>query len=232
MKTEIIGKVLIAIGIVAMIYAMSMPVSVRESGIVNIHLISERQNTLLLGGLMFIAGIILFAVFKLKQTKEESEIAEKHLQERTTQAKVRMESALHKTSEGASGAAKSVMERMNRGKLSIAIRLVVVIFVGLYSGPVLWELCDFLTETIFTDMYVDLYGHLLLFGAPLIIAIAYAFRRISTIKVVTHLALAFVLIIAVSSLLKYTVLNIKRDECSKTSFVSEFCMDLLYRNKY
>ena len=51
MKLQTIGKLLIGIGAVVVIYAFLMPVSLRSSGVVNIHLLNERQNTLLIGEL-------------------------------------------------------------------------------------------------------------------------------------------------------------------------------------
>jgi len=79
MKLQTIGKLLIGIGVVVVIYALIMPVSVGSSGLVNIHLLNERQNTLIIGGLLFIAGIILFATFKIKETKEEADDASERL---------------------------------------------------------------------------------------------------------------------------------------------------------
>ena len=79
MKLQSVGKLLIGIGIVVIIYALIMPVSVGSSGLVNIHLLNERQNTLIIGGLLFIAGIILFATFKIKETKEEADDASERL---------------------------------------------------------------------------------------------------------------------------------------------------------
>jgi len=71
MKIGTIGLALIALGVIILIYALNMPVSRPYSDIVNFQMISDRQNMLLLGGLFFISGIILFAVSKLKQTASE-----------------------------------------------------------------------------------------------------------------------------------------------------------------
>jgi hypothetical protein len=77
MKVETMGRALIVIGAVVMLYAqLAMPTALPGADFVNIHLISERQNTLILGGLLFFAGIVLFAVFKMKQTKEEADAEE------------------------------------------------------------------------------------------------------------------------------------------------------------
>lgn len=86
MKVETMGRVLIVIGAVVMLYAqLAMPIALPGAEVVNIHLISERQNTLIMGGLLFFAGIVLFAVFKMKQTKED-ELAQAKEAEQTRQA--------------------------------------------------------------------------------------------------------------------------------------------------
>lgn len=74
MKVQTVGKLLIALGLLVVVYALNMPVSSGYSGVVNLHLMNQKQNTLILGGLIFISGIILFAVFKIKQTKEDEQI--------------------------------------------------------------------------------------------------------------------------------------------------------------
>lgn len=75
MKIETMGQMLIALGALVMLYAqLAMPVSFPGANVVNIQLISERQNALIIGGMMFLAGIVLFAVSKLKQTKVTPEI--------------------------------------------------------------------------------------------------------------------------------------------------------------
>jgi flagellar basal body-associated protein FliL len=74
MKIEVIGSALIAIGALVMLYAqLAMPVSFPGADVVNLQLISERQNTLIIGGMIFLAGIVLFSVSKLKQAKVTSE---------------------------------------------------------------------------------------------------------------------------------------------------------------
>ncbi len=86
MKVETMGRVLIVIGAVVMLYAqLAMPIALPGADVVNIHLISERQNTLILGGLLFFTGIVLFAVFKMKQTKED-ELTQAKEAEQTRQA--------------------------------------------------------------------------------------------------------------------------------------------------
>lgn len=76
MKIQTIGKMLIVVGLVVLLYAWNMPVSIGYSGVINLHLINQKQNTLILGGLLFLSGIVLFAAFKVKQTKEEEKLDE------------------------------------------------------------------------------------------------------------------------------------------------------------
>lgn len=71
MKIQTVGKLLIALGVLIIFHAWNMPVSNGYSGVINLHLINRQQNTLIFGGLLFISGIVLFAAFKIKQTKEE-----------------------------------------------------------------------------------------------------------------------------------------------------------------
>ena len=89
MRFQTPSKALIVVGALIMLYAeLIMPISLPGADVVNIHLISERQNKLVLGGLLFIAGILLFAVFKLKQTKDEAA-----LEEAASQARVQVQRA-------------------------------------------------------------------------------------------------------------------------------------------
>jgi hypothetical protein len=71
MKLHKAGRILILIGLAIILYAFNMPVSVNYSDVVNIHMLSERQNMLILGGFVFLSGIVIFSTFKIKQTKEE-----------------------------------------------------------------------------------------------------------------------------------------------------------------
>ena len=75
MKLQTIGKLLITLGVLVMLYAqLVMSIAFPGANVVNLQLISERQNTLILGGLFFLGGIMLFAVSKMKQTEVATEI--------------------------------------------------------------------------------------------------------------------------------------------------------------
>lgn len=90
MSVKTISKILIFIGIGIILVAMVMDTSV-SSGyrrVYNIGLMSQQQNMLIIGGIAFIAGIILFAAIKFKQSPED-ELAEKAESDKTIQALVK-----------------------------------------------------------------------------------------------------------------------------------------------
>lgn len=59
MKTA--AKLLIALGVLIVLIAFNMDVSIEGAEVVNINMVSERQNLLIVGCIVFIAGIILIA---------------------------------------------------------------------------------------------------------------------------------------------------------------------------
>lgn len=74
MSIKTISKMLIAFSVVLIYMAITMDTTVSTGyGYVhNIGLQSDQTNMLILGGIGFIAGIILFATVKIKQTPEEA----------------------------------------------------------------------------------------------------------------------------------------------------------------
>jgi hypothetical protein len=60
------------LGIAIEIYAFTMNVSLPGADVVNIHLLSQRQNATIVGGVLFLAGIILYAVYSIKQTNNDN----------------------------------------------------------------------------------------------------------------------------------------------------------------
>lgn len=71
-----VGKVLAGIGALLMLRAMTMSVvggTFDGMDFANISLMNERSNTLMLGGFLLIAGVILYAVSKLKQTPADEQ---------------------------------------------------------------------------------------------------------------------------------------------------------------
>ncbi|MEI8363487.1 MAG: hypothetical protein WCG35_09755 [Betaproteobacteria bacterium] len=75
MNVKTISRMLLAFSAVMIYIAMTMDTTVSSGyGYVhNIGLQSEQTNMLILGGIGFIAGIILFSTSKVKQTKQEEE---------------------------------------------------------------------------------------------------------------------------------------------------------------
>ena len=117
---------------------------------------------------MFLAGIILFAVFKLKQTKEESDLAEKETTQRTDQAKVVVNEAMHKVS-----------MNIETGWLSRTIRIIAGLSFGIASGVLTAVKLPWIEAGLFASLFPILM-------VPVAMT-AYAFRDISTKKVLIHL---------------------------------------------
>ena len=82
MKLSNIAKLTIIFGIAVIIFALNTSVSLGSSNLVNIHLLNRQQNFLILGGIIFISGIILFATFKIKESKQEKDALETNSAER------------------------------------------------------------------------------------------------------------------------------------------------------
>lgn len=60
---------MIALGVVILTYALNMNISVYRD-VVNIDLLYRRQNTIILGGIVFVSGIILFALARIRSASE------------------------------------------------------------------------------------------------------------------------------------------------------------------
>ena len=183
MNNGIIGKVLIALGVMVLLYAMNMPIAVRGSDIVNIHLISERQNTLILGGLAFIGGIILFAVAKLKQTGDEEAFERLRQIENREKAKQLLDAA---AAEGATLTTKTLPQLWHRifvglgeGWSSLLLRLVA----GLLIAYDVAESIFFLARNLlhFEGDIVSRMGNWVS-----ILVLVYAFRNTKLLTVLKH----------------------------------------------
>lgn len=194
MKVETVGKLLIAAGALVFVYAQTMSVSVGNFGIANIHLMAERQNTVIFGGFLFLAGVILYAVFKLKQTKEDVDAVDRLRQERTE-------------------AAKSLLEGTDRTSASIAVRLALGIVFGAYSALLLVQLL-FLTIAWIASYFLPASLEVGMTGVVAIAVIAYAFRKISIKQVAIHLAVLG--LVATATLpLRYLVIKAANQGCVK-----------------
>lgn len=67
------AKLVIAVGVLMMIIGMNMDVTVGYgvNRVANIHLISQQQMLMMFGGFVFLGGLILFGVARMKQTNED-----------------------------------------------------------------------------------------------------------------------------------------------------------------
>lgn len=74
MNVKTISRLLLAFSVGIIYFAMTMDITVSDgySRFVNFGLVNDRNNLLMLGCAGFIAGIILFATAKMKQTPEEA----------------------------------------------------------------------------------------------------------------------------------------------------------------
>ena len=110
---------------------------------------------------------------------------------------------------------------------STVIRFVVGLIAGMLLAICILDAFNFLMLTVFPDRYIHPLGTVLMLCVPVIGAVWYALRRISTAKVLIHLGLVAVMMICSSFSMQHLILNMKREECSRATYVSEFCMDLL-----
>lgn len=187
MKLRTLGMVLIGFGVVFLLYALNMPVAMPESDVVNFRLISERQNMLLIGGLVFMSGIILFAVAKLKQTESEDAFERSHQIEKKEKAKQLLNNA---TDRGISLTFTKLPDLWRRnfvglsqGWLSIIVRIVAAIAAQEFVNN---ELYSFGTNVLGMDLDTALYIQR---WVPWLLVI-YAFRRIPLFSVLKHILIA------------------------------------------
>jgi hypothetical protein len=75
MGIRAVWKILVGLGVALLWFAFTMTTSVSgefgSSRVHNLSLASQQQTLLLVGATLFLGGIILFAVVKLRQTREE-----------------------------------------------------------------------------------------------------------------------------------------------------------------
>ena len=149
MKFGTLGKILIGIGVIILMYAQFiMNVSRPGSDVVNLQLISERQNTLIIGGLIFIAGIVLFAVFKMKQTKAEEFAVIQKNKEINESIKGQLKS-ISATGEGYVSNFRKYFFRENENIKSILARLAF----GLVMGVIAHDQVRALVYALITNHY-------------------------------------------------------------------------------
>lgn len=139
MKPKNLSRLLITVGVALIIYSQVMDVSIGSfdgEPIVNLHLLSRQQNYLWLGGISLLAGILLFSMHRMKQSKED-ERQEKESEEAAVREAVAKASAGASKSVAAFGSAVdsaiTVSSDVVRqaANFELASRIVVGVFVGL-----------------------------------------------------------------------------------------------------
>ena len=140
-------KILIGLGIFLVLLSFGMDTTVSHGGgrIHNIGLQQDRQTMLILGCFMFLAGIVLYAVKKVKQTPEEL-AAEEKAQEQARQAAQQRVLAVTKVKVEDLGAVAEkidmVLNKVQPGVDGIYIRLCVGVAVGLLWSVYSMQLSD------------------------------------------------------------------------------------------
>jgi hypothetical protein len=162
MDIKIISKFLIAFSVVVIIFAMSMDttVSTGYGRVNNLGLLNDQSNLLILGGIGFIGGIILFSTAKIKQTTEE-EIAEKEANDKKIHS---VEQRFEKVSTVMDGAQKKTFDFLDSWlstpRDNILGRVIIFVYACLLAIPI-WK--------------------------PLIIIVGvYLYRPVSSYKLMTH----------------------------------------------
>lgn len=92
MSLKTVGKLLIGMGLLLLVYGLMMETSVSTgygNRVVNIGLANDRLMFILIGGFVFVGGVILYGVFKAKQTKEDELNEQVESESRRTERKVK-----------------------------------------------------------------------------------------------------------------------------------------------
>ena len=196
MKTGTIGKLFIAFGIFGLLYALNMSIAVTGSDVVNLQMLSDRQNILIVSGMLFISGIILFAVAKLKQTNEENTLERLH----QTQSKEKTKHLFNKAVENSGHVSTKIPKLWRRifigfnvGWKTISIRLVFGLILGKLAST-------FITTLIWVIFDLHTQNH----DWVLLLITVYAFGNIPTPKILEHifiLDLVLATSIAISNLM-------------------------------
>ena len=89
MGLKALGKLFMGLGIGLLVYGLAMDTSVStdHGRVVNIGLANDRLIFILMGGFVFVGGIILYAVFKAKQTKEDALVEQQESEARLAERK-------------------------------------------------------------------------------------------------------------------------------------------------
>lgn len=86
MTIQRIAVILMIVGLICLLWAMNMDTT--YEGFYNLHLGNQQTSWLIFGGFLFLGGVVLFALFKLKQSpkqEREEEVAREALREKAGQ---------------------------------------------------------------------------------------------------------------------------------------------------
>lgn len=103
-------KILVAAGLLLLMVAMGMSTTVAVGNGREVHNIGlQHQQTvlLILGSVLFLAGVMIFGVMKLKQTPEEEASEKERLRASTKELESRIQEEMERWSGGPSPAARS-----------------------------------------------------------------------------------------------------------------------------
>ncbi len=186
MKYGTVGKVLAGIGALLMLRAMTMSVvggSFDGVKFANLSLMNERSNTLMLGGVLLVVGVILYSVFKLKQTKEEEMEDQRRDLDALAQAKVfathTYNTATKKASEIPDAIVSTIGSITMTGIGNFVGRLFAGLLLGSFCGVVLSWIGWTLISNIFSGAaYVAVVGLIVL--GPTALVTFLAFRKGTT----------------------------------------------------
>lgn len=239
MKVETMGRVLIAIGALVMLYAqLAMPISLPGAGIVNIHLISERQNILMLGGLFFIAGIVLFAAFKMKQTKEDELVAGQKADELSEAVKVQAVEIGKKGANGLSWVSNYLKSKGGTWQSNIA-RLSFGIMVGVFvhdlTRPLIYSILSNHFDGLISDSSELPYELPALIAETALFAVLiYSFRSKPTLMVLRNVLLSYVCLAGISKLYGYLILGYFRQwlEQDVASIIATVLLAVIFYKQY
>lgn len=134
---KIAWKLLVVLGVLVMWWALALDTSVESPGlgsgrVHNLSLASEQSNFLFLGAVLFIAGILIFAVVKLKQTKDDetsdvalAQVKSAQLRQATTETLSRVASQL---GQAGSKAETRTLVRRAAAALRTTVAIILMIF--------------------------------------------------------------------------------------------------------
>jgi len=129
MNRKLYAKIVIAVGVLLMIYARHMDVT--YMGVVNLHKLSQQNTMMMFGGFIFLGGLILFAVARIKQTKEDEAEEKADSEEAAEARKKKAEEAIAKGTKTASSFVEKISSHFSAPQDMRSARLATGLFVGL-----------------------------------------------------------------------------------------------------